>query len=411
MASKTPADYYALLGVSRDSSPSEIKKAYRRLAMKYHPDRNPNNRQAEAKFKELTEAYEVLTDPQKRATYDRFGKNPFGGMGGMGGAGRGSPFDFQDLFRGAGNAGRGRGNKREFRFGSGWEKSPFSDLFENLFQEGEPFQHPNSNPNPNTNPNSNPNTNPNSGQNPYGRQAPPHGERGGRGAESQKGRDLSYSMSFRLEEVLTGTSRTIQFLRKDSQGQRKREKISVKIPKGVQDGQSLKIKDKGEHGKGGYGDLYVQIQVEKHLLFRRKGDQVLMDLPLSFADALLGSELEIPTLDGKCQLKIPAGTTSGKQFRLRGKGLPSLVKRAGGNAGAAAGTATGVAGNAGATAGNAGMARGDMIVRILVDIPKNPYSLTESEKELLKKWKDKDREDFSLLKDFREKVKKVLSER
>ena len=359
--SKSP-DYYELLGISRGSSTSEIKKAYRRLAMKYHPDRNPNNRQAESKFKELTEAYAVLTDPKKRETYDRYGKTPFGenpfsGMGGPGGA----AFDFQEVFRNATRtAGGGNRSKREQ---SAWGKTSFTSLFEDLFKENNPFRNY---------------------EDSYS-QTQSYGK--------EKGKDLSYFVSICLEEVLSGTSRTIQFLRINARGVKKEEKVSVQVPKGVQDKQSLKLTGKGEHGHGGYGDLYVQVKVEKHLLFQRKDNQILMDLPISFLDALLGvDELEIPTLDGKCKLKIPAGTHSGKQFRLRGKGLPVSPKGS-------------------KEPANSRFQRGDMIVKILVDIPEKLKDLNPSEREFLKKWREQSKEEFPLLRAFNEKVKKVLSER
>ena len=364
-------DYYALLGVQPNSSASEIKKAYRRLAMKYHPDRNPNDRKAEAKFKELTEAYEVLTDPKKRETYDRFGAGPFESFGGRGPQGQGNPFDFQDIFGGAGKRGQGQKN---FHFGGdGWSKASFSDLFEDLFTDSGrgPFQNTHTH-----------------------RTQSQHSNRQSHSSHpKQKGRDLSYSISIRLEEVLSGTSRTIQFLRTDSTKAKKVEKILVQIPKGVQNKQTLKLAGKGEHGPRGYGDLYVQIKMEEHLLFDRKDNQVFMDLPISFIDALLGvEELEIPTLDGKCKLKIPAGTHSGKLFRLRHKGLPSLAKGKGKS------DVTG---------------RGDMIVKILVDIPmpERLKTLTEEEKNLLKKWKEKSKKDFPLIHTFNKKVNKTLSER
>ena len=364
-------DYYALLGIKRNSTPSEIKKAYRRLAMKYHPDRNPNNKQAETKFKELTQAYEVLTDPKKKEAYDRFGENPFEGMG----MGAGNPFDFQDFFRGAprGRRGNSSQHRKNSGFSSTWQgAAPFADLFEDLFTEKGPFQ----------------NTG-NAGN--AGNTGNTRNKQNQRNQRNQKGKDLSYFISIRLEEVLKGTSRTIQFLRKDSMGTKKLEKILVKVPKGVQDKQSLKLAGKGDYGLDGYGNLYVQIQIQKHLLFQRKDNQILMDLPLSFVDALLGvEELEIPTLDGKCKLKIPAGTHSGKQFRLQGKGLPSLSKS------------------------KFNHSRGDMIVKILIDIPQNLNlkNLSNSEKELLKKWKKEEfKKDFPLLKAFNEKVNKILSER
>ncbi|MDX9874323.1 MAG: molecular chaperone DnaJ [Spongiibacteraceae bacterium] len=338
-------DYYEILGVARDASDADIKKAYRRVAMKHHPDRNPDDKAAEEKFKEANEAYEVLSDPQKRAAYDQFGHAGVDGAAGGGGG-----------------------------FGGG---ASFSDIFGDVF--GDIF-----------------------------------GAAGGRRGGPQRGADLRYTLEIDLEEAVRGTEAKIRVptqvkceeclgsgARKGTSpvtcatcggiGQVRMQQgffavqqtcpncrgkgktipdpcgrcygrgtveetrtLSVKIPPGVDTGDRIRLAGEGEAAPGGVsGDLYVQISVRDHPIFERDGKHLYCEVPISFADAALGGELEVPTLDGRVKLKIPAETQTGKLFRLRGKGVTPV--RGGGP--------------------------GDLLCRVVVETPVN---LTKHQKELLR---------------------------
>ncbi|WP_301387703.1 molecular chaperone DnaJ [Thalassolituus sp. UBA2590] len=345
-------DYYEVLGVSRDVDAKELKKAYRKLAMKYHPDRNPDDKDADAKFKEATEAYEILGDQQKRAAYDQYGHagvDPNAGGGGFGGGGA----NFSDIF---------------------------GDVFGDIFGGG--------------------------------------GGRGGRGGP-QRGSDLRYTMELSLEEAVRGIEKKIRVPTLTScetcdgsgakpgtspktcgtcggagqvrmqqgffsvqqtcptcrgqgtmiedpcnschgRGVKEETKtLSVKIPPGVDTGDRIRLSGEGEAGAmgGPAGDLYVQVSVKEHELFHRDGRNLYCDVPISIVDAALGGELEVPTLDGRVKLKIPAETQSGKLFRLRGKGVTPVR---------------------GGTAG-------DLLCRVQVETPVN---LTSDQKDLLMKFQE-----------------------
>lgn len=335
-------DYYEVLGVAKTASDDEIKKAYRKLAMKYHPDRNPDNPEAEEKFKEASEAYEVLSDGEKRSMYDRMGHGAFEG----GGAGGG--FSAEDIF------------------------SQFGDIFGGAFGGG------------------------------------------GRGQQRQRrGSDLRYVMELSLEEAIKGTKKTITFSAPapcevcDGKGAKdasdvttcktchgagqvrmqqgffsvqqtcstcrgtgktiknpckschgsgikdRQQTLEVTIPAGVDNGDRVRLTGKGEAIIGGQaGDLYVEVVVREHPVFQRDGADLYMDVPISIADAALGKDIEIPTLDGRVNLKVPEGTQTGKLFRLRGKGVKPIRHTM----------------------------VGDLLCRIVVETPTN---LTERQRELL----------------------------
>ncbi|MDO4894818.1 molecular chaperone DnaJ [Moraxella sp.] len=353
-------DFYSVLGVERSADEKEIKKAYRKLAMKYHPDRNPDDPTAEEKFKEASMAYEVLSDAEKRAAYDRMGHAAFEqsmNNGGFGGGGFGG-------FEG---------------FGGGSFQDIFGDLFGQAFGGGGGF--------------------------------------GGRGRRASKGADLLYQVSLTLEEAVAGCKKEISFSSAvscdtcDGKGaksagdivtcshcqgrgqvhmqqgffvmqqtcpvcqgsgkqiknpcpdchgegkQQKQQTLQVSIPAGVDNGDRVRLAGKGEAGENGMpnGDLYVEIHVKPHAIYTRNGADLHIDVPISIASAALGDDIEIPTLDGKINLKIAEGTQSGKLLRVRGKGVTTVR----------------------------GRMQGDLICRVIVQTPTN---LTNEQKELLEKF-------------------------
>ncbi|UCB52956.1 MAG: molecular chaperone DnaJ [Candidatus Zixiibacteriota bacterium] len=358
-------DYYEVLGLGRDAAEDDIKKAYRKLALQYHPDKNPGNQEAEEKFKEATEAYEVLKDSRKRSTYDQFGHAGLGGAGGFGG------FDFTSFDLGDAL----RAFMRDF--------GGFGSVFDDFFGASR------------------------------ARQGPP------------KGRDMQIRLKLSLEEIATGVEKKIKIKRLQkcgecsgsgaAQGTSKktcpkcqgagqvrrvsrslfgqfvnvstcdqcngegmvvdkpcpacrgegREKgtstVSVKIPAGVTSGNYIQLRGAGNAGpRGGPpGDVIVLIQEQDHPAFKRHGDDIIHDTMISFTQAALGIEITIPTLDGNASLKIPPGTQSGKVFRLRGKGVPRLQ----------------------------GYGKGDEFVRVLVWVPTR---LSSEEKKLLKELSSKE---------------------
>ncbi len=345
-------DFYEILGVNRDASDDEIKKAYRKLAMKYHPDRNPDNPAAEEKFKEAKEAYEILSDAQKRAAYDQYGHagvDPQAGMGGGfgGGAGMGG---FADAFGG---------------------------IFDEIFGGG--------------------------------------GNRGGNRSSVYRGADLRYNLEITLEQAAHGTETKIRIPTMEScekcsgsgakagtqaqtcptchgSGQvrlqqgffsiqqtcpkchgtgryiptpcdachgagrvQQHKTLAVKIPAGVDEGDRIRLSGEGEHGVNGGppGDLYVQIHLKQHPVFQRDHNDLHCEMPISFSTAALGGEIEIPTLDGAAKIKIPPETQTGRVFRLRGKGIKGVRSHS----------------------------HGDLMCHVVVETPVN---LTERQKELLK---------------------------
>ena len=347
-------DYYDVLGVSKSSTPDQIKSAYRKLAVKYHPDKNKGDKSAEEKFKEASEAYHVLSNAERKQNYDSFGHAAFE------------------------NSGGGRGGFGNFDF-----SSHFSDIFEDFFGEG------------------------------FG---------GGRRSRrsNNRGSDLRYDLSITLEEAYTSKKQDIKFstsekcdtckgsgskpghdaescsmcgghgqvrsnqgfftvqqtcpqcsgsgeqitnLCSSCGGQGKKQatkRLSVTIPKGVDDGTRIRLAGKGEAGSrgAGNGDLYLFINVYSHDLFKRSDENLFFECPISIADAALGTSIEIPTIDGgKAKVKIPSGTQSGKQFRLKGKGMPYMR----------------------------GSGTGDLYVQVNTEVP---VSLNKEQKELLEKFRE-----------------------
>jgi molecular chaperone DnaJ len=371
-------DYYEILGANKSDSPEEIKKAYRKSAFKYHPDKNKGDKAAEAKFKEASEAYHVLSDKQRKTNYDRFGHAAFEGGGGGRGGFSNSDFsnNFSDIFG--------------------------SDIFEDFF-EG------------------------------FG------GQRGRRRSSDIRGSDLRYDLSISLEDAYNGKKQEINFSSSDKcngcsgsgaeagskpttcstcggQGQvrssqgfftiqqtcpecsgsgerisspckecrgigkkQTKKKIFTNIPKGVDDGTRIRLSGKGEAGikGGGNGDLYIFITIKTHSIFKRAEENLFFEFPISLADAALGTAVNVPTIDGgKAKVKIPAGTQNGKQFRLKGKGMPMMRSKN----------------------------YGDLYIQATTEVP---ISLTKEQKNLLEEFKKlEDSKTNPIIKDFFEKAKK-----
>lgn len=276
-------DYYKLLGVGKSASDAEIKKAYRKLARKYHPDVS-KEADAEDKFKQVKEAYEVLKDPEKRKFYDQYGENwKAAQQGGFAGGGPGGPSGFG----GGGFTGADAGD--------------FSDFFENMFGGGGGFRYAD-------------------GGAGFG---------GGRRNFKTRGEDLHTKVKISLEDAYKGTTRSLrlQVPEVTAQGQvvNKAKTLNVKIPKGVTEGQQIRLSGQGGMGQGGgpNGDLYMEVEFEKHPRYTLEGKNVYYRLPISPWEAALGDKVTVPLVEGKVDLKVPAGSESGKKMRLKGKGLPA----------------------------------------------------------------------------------------
>lgn len=371
-------DYYEILGVSRSATPEELKKSYRKLAIQFHPDKNPGNKEAEAKFKELAEAYEVLSSAQKKQAYDQFGH------------------------AGVGQGGAGFGGAPGFDFGGGGFGDIFGDIFGEVFGQG---------------------------------------GRGGRaGVRATRGSDLRYNMKVSFEEAAFGCEKPIQLPKEsncktcsgtgakpgssvetcktcsgageirfqqgfftlsktcpDCNGQGsviknkcsdchgaghkvENVRLQVKVPAGINVGQKLKLRNEGEPGTNGgpSGDLYVVIDIAQHPFFERDAEDVYCEVPISFTQAALGGEIETPTLEGSVKIKIPAGTQSQKKFRLKNKGIASLN----------------------------GRTRGDQYVMVNVEVPSK---LSDEQRQLLERFAEISGESYPESQTFLKKMRDWFS--
>ncbi len=276
-------DYYQILGISKSASQDEIKKAYRKLAMKYHPDRNPGDRKAEDRFKEVSEAYAVLSDPEKRKQYDMFGSENFQRKFSQEEIFR--DFDFGSIFREFGFGGGGRSQNIFTQFFGGPGASAFR------------------------------------GRGPTMRRNHPHGF-GAQGSGFNKGQDLVYELSLSLRDAAETTEKTITY-----QSGGRKEKVNVKVPAGVNTGKRLRLSGKGEPGPNGgpAGDLFIQIRVLEDPVFRRQGDDLYLTREIRFSEAVKGTEIEVPTIDDRTlKMKVPPGTQPNARLRLKGHGMPRM---------------------------------------------------------------------------------------
>lgn len=381
----TKRDYYEVLGIKKNASLDEIKKAYRELALRFHPDRVPHEqkKEAEEKFKEISEAYAVLSDSEKRALYDQYGH-----------AGIDQKYAYEDIFKGA-DFSSVFGDLGDFGLGGGLFDEIFSDLGFDIF-----------------------------------------GSRTRRGARSRRGRDLEVEINITLEEAASGTEKTINLPRyevcstcagsgakpgskrttcsqckgtgrtvvsngffqlaqtcsrcggegavvqapcPDCHGEGRSKvtrKIKVKIPAGVDRGSHLRVRGEGEAGTAGRGDLYVIIDVSPHAVFQRHDNDILTEITVSLTKAILGGEVEVPTLEGKVSMRVLAGTQSGKIFRLKEKGIPDVH----------------------------GRGRGDELVRVNVEIPQH---LSSEQRRLIEEFARLSGEDINK-ESFAEKIKRTF---
>lgn len=345
----TKRDYYEVLGISKGAEAQEIKKAYRKLAMKYHPDRNPGDKEAEEKFKEINEAYEVLSDDTKRKTYDQFGHDGLNGQGGFGGFEDMFGDIFGDMF--GGSFGGGRARRRGPQRGAdirqsvtiSFEEAAFGKKMSIKVNRSEECEECNG-----------------TGAKPGTSKKTCSTCNGTGQVRTVQRTPFGNIASSRPCSACNGTGEVIESPCSKCHGTgntRKVKTIEVDIPAGIDDGQMIKLSGQGEVGEKGAprGDLYIVVNVKSHPLFTRDGNDIYFEMPITFVQATLGDEIEVPTLDGKVKYSVPEGTQTGTVFRLKEKGIPRIR----------------------------GNSRGDQYVKVVVEIPKK---LNDKQKELLREF-------------------------
>ncbi len=372
-------DYYEVLGVSRNATDDELKKAYRKLAKKYHPDVNPDDSEAEAKFKEANEAYAVLSDPDKRRQYDQFGH---AGVDGQGFGGAGAGFDFEDILNSMFGGGFGFGGssaqRTQARRGADLRYRMSLDFMEAAFGTKRTFKI----------------TKEDSCDHCEGTGAAPGTTahtcstcNGSGQVQMRQQTMFGTMMTTRTCDTCRGTGKIIPTPCPvcNGRGRRRVEKeLSIEVPAGIDHGQMLTMPGEGEVGErgGGYGDLYVEMNIKPHPIFTRKGFNTYCEVPISFVQAALGEEIEIPTIDGPVTYKLKEGTQPGDTITIRNKGIP-VLKRAN--------------------------QRGDAIVTISIEIPKH---LSREQKELLQQFEDSTSDrNYSKREGFFSKIKNMFSDR
>lgn len=369
-------DYYEVLGVSKGASDDELKKAFRKEAKKYHPDLHPGDKEAEAKFKEINEAYEVLSNPEKRQRYDQFGHagvdSNYGAGGGYGGSGFGDFGDiFSDIFGGGFGFGGSGGRRNGPRRGNDVRQVVTISFEEAAFgckkkinitkQEGCP-------------------TCKGTGAKP-GTSAETCSHCHGTGQiQTQQRTILGYMTNVTTCPHCQGSGKIIKEPCRDCRGTgkvRKTRTVEIDIPAGIDDGQTMQLSGQGEAGERGgpSGDLLITVRVRPHQMFERSGNDVYLTMPVTFVQAALGATLTVPTLDGVVEYDIPEGTQSGTRFRLRGKGIPFIR----------------------------GKNRGDQYVTVEVEVPKN---LSQRQKEILREFDEE--KNYKKKKSFAEKMKELF---
>jgi molecular chaperone DnaJ len=365
----TKRDYYEVLGVERNADADALKKAFRKLAMQYHPDRNPGDKEAEEKFKEASEAYEVLSDPDRRARFDRFGHQGVEGFGsGFGGANINDIFGeiFGDIFGGGRRRGaRNRGADLRYNLDVSFEEAAFGTEVSVRIPRPKRCD----------------TCDGTGSKSKQKRQCPTCGGAG----------EVRYSQGFfavsRTCNQCSGSGQVVSDPCKDCKGAGKIEsvsEVSVKVPPGVDTGTRIRYAGEGEPGEQGgpSGDLYVAIQVKEHPIFHREEYDVFCEVPISFVQATLGTQIDVPTLDGMHKQRIPEGTQNGKVFHIKGKGIPHL---------------------------QGGGERGDQHVRVIVETPQN---LNSRQRELLTAFAEASGEEVNpQSKTFFEKVKGLLNKK
>lgn len=377
-------DYYEVLGVSKDASDDEIKKAFRKMAKKYHPDLNPGDKEAEAHFKEVNEAYEVLSDKEKRARYDQFGHagvDPNFGAGGAGGSPFGQDIDLGDIFNSFFGGFGGFGGRRSANPNAPTRGTDVETTIYVSFEEAAKGAKKQVNFNHVTTCDECSGTGAQKGTSP--KTCPTCGGRGH--VTINQRTPFGVMQTSRVCDTCKGKGKIVDSPCKKCGGNGRVKKsgtVDITIPAGISEGQILNVSGRGNSGANGgpAGDLHVYVNVRPHPIFERRGDDVWCEIPITFAQAALGAEITVPTIDGKIKYSVHEGTQPNDIFKLKGKGIPHL----------------------------GGRGRGDQYVKVTIEVPKN---LTNAQRELIMKLDNSTGEkNYAQRKGFFEKIKRMFEE-